>query len=90
MCAIIGGYVYRGEALPSLHGTYFFADYCGGAIWSLRTAPGVPMKVRDRTAELSPSLDGRVLSFIRSFAEDASGELYVLTGQELFKVVPRE
>ena len=29
-CAIVGGYVYRGSALPALAGQYIFGDYCAG------------------------------------------------------------
>ena len=29
-CSIPGGYVYRGDAVPSLHGWYLFGDFCGG------------------------------------------------------------
>ena len=40
-CAIIGGHVYRGEALPELRGRYIFSDYCHGELWSLvRQADG--------------------------------------------------
>jgi glucose/arabinose dehydrogenase len=31
-CAIIGGFVDRGLAIPGLAGSYLFADYCSGAI----------------------------------------------------------
>jgi hypothetical protein len=34
--AIIGGYVYRGSALPSLAGAYVYGDYGSGRIWVLR------------------------------------------------------
>ncbi len=33
-CSITGGYVYRGEQYPALHGAYFFGDYCSGSIWA--------------------------------------------------------
>jgi glucose/arabinose dehydrogenase len=34
-CSIIGGFVYRGSAYPSLVGRYFFGDYCTGRIWDV-------------------------------------------------------
>jgi len=34
-CAIIGGHVYRGEALPELKGLYLYSDYCNGELWTL-------------------------------------------------------
>jgi hypothetical protein len=33
--AIIGGYVYRGSALPGLAGDYAYGDYGSGRIWAL-------------------------------------------------------
>jgi uncharacterized repeat protein (TIGR03806 family) len=33
-CAIIGGFVYRGAALPGLSGAYLYGDYCSARIWS--------------------------------------------------------
>jgi glucose/arabinose dehydrogenase len=35
-CAVISGYVYRGAAIPSLQGSYFYADYCRGWVRSFR------------------------------------------------------
>jgi glucose/arabinose dehydrogenase len=72
-CAVVGGYVYRGEDLPELHGRYLFADYCTARVWSFRYTGGVATDLRDHTALLSP---GR---FVTSFGEDARGELYLLT-----------
>lgn len=34
--AIIGGYVYRGAAVPAAQGTYVFGDYVTGHIWTYR------------------------------------------------------
>ena len=33
-CAVIGGYVYRGSAIPDLDGRYFYGDFCSNRIWS--------------------------------------------------------
>jgi glucose/arabinose dehydrogenase len=35
-CAIIGGPVYRGDALPMLDGRLLFGDFCSGRIWTLQ------------------------------------------------------
>lgn len=34
-CAVIGGHVYRGGALPELQGAYVYSDYCHGDLWRL-------------------------------------------------------
>ena len=36
-CAIIGGYVYRGNSIPALNGRYIYGDYCTGSIWDFDT-----------------------------------------------------
>ena len=36
-CAVVGGYRYRGSALPALDGVYFFGDYCSGDIFAATT-----------------------------------------------------
>jgi glucose/arabinose dehydrogenase len=87
-CAITGGYVYRGCAIPDLDGTYFFADYCTGEIWSFNYDGSVVSNFQDRTAELAPT--GTTIDQISSFGEDAYGEIYIVdyTGGEIFKIVP--
>jgi glucose/arabinose dehydrogenase len=81
-CAVIGGYVYRGSAIPALAGTYFYTDECGGWMRSFKWAGGAA------TQPLSwPALS---TSGPQSFGQDARGELYVVTGGgEAFRIVPR-
>jgi glucose/arabinose dehydrogenase len=82
-CSIIGGYVYRGAAIPGLQGTYFYADFCGGWVKSFRISAGLPTEEIDRP-ELRPG------GFVTSFGEDAAGELYLLTTQgKVHKIIPR-
>lgn len=63
---ITGGFVYRGDAIPALQGTYLYADYIAGSIWGLfpeETEPRVLMET-----SINPA----------SFAESTHGELYVV------------
>ena len=72
VCAIAGGYVYRGKVSPALQGIYFYGDWCSGRIWGLNTdgnAPGKPAQVRQL-------LDTDVS--LSSFGEDDAGEVYAL------------
>jgi glucose/arabinose dehydrogenase len=90
-CSITGGYVYRGNAIPALQGTYFFADWCSNQIWSFRYVGGQVTEFTERTTELVP--DVGVITNIAGFGEDGSGELYIVdrsstsTG-EVFKIIP--
>ena len=70
--SVIGGYVYRGCAIPWLQGKYVFGDW-GGKVFSIRYSPqnGVT-EFADHTAEL-----GLTSTIFSSFGEDAYGELYV-------------
>ena len=69
-CSVTGGFVYRGRAVPSARGRYFYGDYCSGRIWSLRIVNGRATDVRPERQRL-PELS--------SFGEDARGELYAVT-----------
>jgi glucose/arabinose dehydrogenase len=66
-CAIVGGYVYRGEEIPALHGRYLFGDYCMGRIWVMAEQDGV----WSAPAPMETGLN------ISTFGEDEAGELYV-------------
>jgi hypothetical protein len=69
-CSITGGYVYRGSAVPSARGRYFFGDYCSGKIWAGR------LSGRSLTGVAQVGQLGGGLS---SFGQDAAGELYATT-----------
>lgn len=83
-CSITGGYVYRGNAIPEIQGSYFYSDYCDGWVRSFEYT-GETASNRRNWPALAPG--GRV----SSFGEDASGELYIVEAEgRVFKIVPRE
>lgn len=67
--AIIGGYVYRGTALPSLRGRYLYGDFVTGQIWALDWN-GSSVTANEEIARASNPT---------SFGEDQDGELYVVS-----------
>jgi len=85
-CSITGGYVYRGCAMPGLHGTYFFADFCSNRIWTFEYDGVSITNFQNRTPELAPNVGS--IGSISSFGEDALGEIYIVDiGGEVFKVM---
>lgn len=40
ICAIVGGFVYRGSAVRALRGAYVFTDACDGELLAVRQADG--------------------------------------------------
>ena len=83
---VVGGYVYRGSALPSLDGTYLFGvwsrgDNNGGAIFTAETAQEGMWDFAPLSLEGNPN--GELQEFLLSFAQDLNGEVYVLTTQEV-------
>ena len=92
--SITGGYVYRGCDIPSLDGTYFFADYSTNRTWSF-LYDGSVNEFTERTGELSPSSDGFGVTSIASFGEDARGEVYIVdrngtTQGEIFRIIQED
>lgn len=65
-CAVVGGAVYRGSAMPQLVGWYVFGDVCSGDIDALRPVAGGWQAV---------SL-GAHLSYLTAFGVGNNGELY--------------
>jgi glucose/arabinose dehydrogenase len=68
-CAVTGGYVYRGQALPEWQGVYFYGDYCSGNIWGLIHINGKtqPAKILFTTG-----------AKITTFGVDEAGEIYLI------------
>jgi glucose/arabinose dehydrogenase len=80
-CAVTGGFVYRGSAVPAARGRYFYGDNCSGEIWSLRVVGGRARSARKESFRL-PGLS--------SFGEDGKGELYAVTlGGQVYWLAPR-
>jgi glucose/arabinose dehydrogenase len=75
-CSVTGGYVYRGDAVPDFKGTYWYADYCSGSIWSLRYDGVSVTELTELSAQLDPP-GALAISLVTSFGEDANGELYL-------------
>ena len=69
-CSVIGGYVYRGGAIPWLTGAYVYGDFCSGEIFGLRYSDG-EVQEHKRLADADVG--------IMSFAEGYDGELYLLS-----------
>jgi len=80
-CAIVGGYVGRDPADPTLLGGYLFGDDCSGNIWALDAA---------RPTRTDPILVLRSGRQVSSFGEDEAGRLYLtdLAGGQLLRIVP--
>ena len=78
-CSVTGGYVYRGRALQADAGRYYFGDNCAGTVWSFKLADGNAGDVRTESFQV-PGLS--------SFAQDAAGELYLMsvTTGDLFRL----
>jgi glucose/arabinose dehydrogenase len=77
-CAVTGGFVYRGSAVPAARGRYFYGDNCSGEIWSLRVVGGRARSARKESFRL-PGLS--------SFGQDGKGELYAVTlGGQVYRL----
>jgi len=68
--SIIGGHVYRGDAMPSLRGAYLYGDWLDSRLWSLVEDPITGAWVKSVALA---SGAGQV-----SFAVDHAGELYLV------------
>lgn len=81
---VVGGFVYRGSAMPELEGSYVFGDWSAsfeepsGTILVASPPDGDGMwPVTETGISGQDGLDG----FVLGFGQDADGELYVLTSE---------
>jgi glucose/arabinose dehydrogenase len=82
-CAIVGGDVYRGEAIPELQGHYFFGDYCSGWVRSVAFVDGEVTMEHDWEEQL-----GKIPN-LTSFGTDGNGEILITNLQgELWRLNP--
>ncbi len=65
--SITGGFVYRGNEVPSLRGYYVYGDFISGRIWALSTQANAP----ENTLIVASGLN------IASFGTDLQDELYL-------------
>ncbi len=80
-CAVVGGYVYRGRAIPALNGVYVFGDDCRQNLVGAVASNGRLIAQRDL---------GPVVSQLTTFGEDLDGEIYaVARGGTVFRLTAR-
>ncbi len=86
--SVVGGVVYRGSDIPSLIGTYLFADTYAGDLWGLRVRDG---KLAEEGAMKAIGESGVSIQQAVSFGEDHAGEVYLvlLTGS-ILRIEPRD
>lgn len=72
--ALVGGYVYRGAAIPELFGAYLFGDFVLGSQWALVPDPatGALTRVTLTRNDGSPPVNAV------GYAEDEVGEVYAV------------
>lgn len=87
LCSVIGGFVYRGQEIPSLYGYYIYSDACGFAdekfwlLWNDGTGwQNEPVEV---------IVDGGFQPWIETrlgFGQDNQGNLYICTRLAVYKI----
>ncbi len=77
LASTIGGYVYRGKALPELAGKFFFSDWPTGRVWALDT----------KTATRSSLVESNPDNAPVGWAEDEAGEVYLIAWSKILKIV---
>jgi uncharacterized repeat protein (TIGR03806 family) len=77
MRTAIAGFVYRGSAIPELQGVFVYGDTLGN-VWGL---------FHDDLGNPDPTILFSGITTVRNFAEDADGEIIILTNN-LYRIEP--
>lgn len=100
---VIGGFVYRGNAIPGLQGSYVFGDWTAtwdsadGRIFVASRPSSGDGLWQVRELSIATSDDGRLGTYVLAFGQDSELELYVLTTEitgptnhsgRVWKIVP--
>jgi hypothetical protein len=72
LCAVIGGSVYRGSAIPHLIGRYVYGDYCTGAVVTVHYEDGGVVEHLDWRRHTGPDYN------ITGLFVDGFGEIHVI------------
>ncbi|HJX37822.1 MAG TPA: PQQ-dependent sugar dehydrogenase [Anaerolineae bacterium] len=102
---VVGGFVYRGNAIPGLQGSYVFGDWttawdsADGMIFVATRPQSEGHLWQIRELSIATSDDARLNAYVLAFGQDAELELYVLTTEstgptgttgKVWKMVPAE
>ncbi|MDQ3782511.1 MAG: PQQ-dependent sugar dehydrogenase [Actinomycetota bacterium] len=74
-CSVIGGFVYRGAAIPDLVGQFVFGDFCTGFISAV-----------DPTWVITELFPAGTVDGLTGFGYDADGELYVTAPGVVYRI----
>jgi len=69
-CAIVGGFVYRGSAIPNLNGAYVYGDDCHPPLVGVAASGGRVIS----QVNLGPNVES-----LTTFGQDPHGELYAVS-----------
>ena len=81
VCSVTGGYVYRGNQIPSLYGKYIYGDWCTGDIWALTYS--------DDGNYVNEQLIQSDIN-ISSFGLDQNNELLICANANIYKLTSDE
>lgn len=93
--SVIGGFVYGGEDIPKILGSYIFGDWSS----SFNSPKGKIMIAEERSNKWVVIYSKEIESFVLGFGEDEDGEIYLLTSDsvgptgntgKVYKIVQKE